>query len=43
MGFFNALHAGGGLRAAARSLAESLVSGPTFAHGMTSSFSQNGQ
>ena len=34
-GFFNALHAGGGLLAAAQSLAESLVSGPTFAHGMT--------
>ncbi len=34
-GFFNALHASDALTGAARSLAESLVSGPTFAHGMT--------
>ena len=34
-GFFNALHASDALTGAAQSLAESLVSGPTFAHGMT--------
>lgn len=34
-GFFNALHAPDGLADAALSLAESLVRGPTFAHGMT--------
>ncbi|MBL8310022.1 MAG: enoyl-CoA hydratase family protein [Burkholderiales bacterium] len=34
-GFFNALHSPDALRGAALSLAESLASGPTFAHGMT--------
>ena len=34
-GFFNALHGSDALAAAAQSLADSLVSGPTFAHGMT--------
>ena len=34
-GFFNALHAPDALMAAAQQLAQSLASGPTFAHGMT--------
>ncbi len=34
-GFFNALHPSDALLAAAQSLAQSLASGPTFAHGMT--------
>jgi enoyl-CoA hydratase/carnithine racemase len=34
-GFFNALHAPTDLLAASRQLAQSLASGPTFAHGMT--------
>jgi enoyl-CoA hydratase/carnithine racemase len=34
-GFFNALHAPDALAAAAQQLAQSLASGPTFAHGMT--------
>jgi enoyl-CoA hydratase/carnithine racemase len=34
-GFFNALHEPAALQAAAQQLAQSLASGPTFAHGMT--------
>ncbi|HOB01779.1 MAG TPA: enoyl-CoA hydratase family protein, partial [Casimicrobium huifangae] len=34
-GFFNALHGSDALAAAAQSVADSLVNGPTFAHGMT--------
>ena len=34
-GFFNALHEGADLQAAATALARSLANGPTFAHGMT--------
>lgn len=34
-GFFNALHEGADLAAAAKKLAHELASGPTFAHGMT--------
>lgn len=34
-GFFNAMHESAALNSAARTLAESLVAGPNFAHGMT--------